>query len=121
MDPLERRVELVSGSDAVSAIRRVAAALQNLGAQTTSQSGGLRAKGGSRLALRMWGVFLPPGRNRLPWRADVRAADDGDAGTRIEVQLRSDEGKYLFRIAAAEHAYSDLFDKLLGAIAGSIA
>ncbi|KAB2345130.1 hypothetical protein [Actinomadura rudentiformis] len=64
--------------------------------------GTIEARFGSRLALRIWGVFLPPGRKRFPMR--VKIAVDG---SEVAADLRSDEGWYLLQMSAMDQVFMD--------------
>lgn len=64
---------------------------------------------GSRAALRTWGVFA--GRKRLPILATISFHGDG-ADTRLELDLRSDEGYYLTRIRRVSDLYVKSFNEL---------
>lgn len=77
-------------------------------------NGTIEACFGSRLALRIWGVFLPPGRKRFPMR--VKAAVDG---SEVAVDLRSDEGWYLLQMSAMDRVFMDHAARLFEALRGS--
>jgi hypothetical protein len=79
----------------------------------------VEARRGSRLVLRLLGVFLPPGRSRLPMRVQLSVRAMGEPSV-VEAVVESDEGWYLFRVPQLCHAYEADFTSLLEALKAGI-
>ncbi|MBA8794037.1 hypothetical protein FHX74_001642 [Friedmanniella endophytica] len=72
-----------------------------------------QGKGGSRLSMRLWGVLGPSGGARVPFTFRVQASPDND-GARVSLELKSNEGWYLFRVESLiEPAYQSRFESLV--------
>lgn len=69
----------------------------------------VRAYFGSRLVVRLIGVFTRYGVDRLPYRLEAQINEAAD-GAQVLLSLTSDEGWYLFRGQAIERAYKARFD-----------
>jgi hypothetical protein len=81
----------------------VGAALKERGWREITREGDtIEASFGSRLALRLFGVFLPPGRKRFPMRLKLAVA-----GSEVVADLRSDEGRYLMRVSTMDRVFMD--------------
>ncbi len=59
---------------------------------------------GSRLRLRLWGIFQSDLASRLPMRAEI-TLDDNGSSTGITVAMSSDEGWYLGRLPQLAEEY----------------
>ncbi|RAY15621.1 hypothetical protein DPM19_07450 [Actinomadura craniellae] len=81
----------------------------------TRQDGSVQARFGSRLAFRLFGAYLAPGRDRFPMRLTVSVGELA-TGTVVAARLSSDEGFYLARIPAMTRLFernsADLFAAL---------
>jgi hypothetical protein len=60
---------------------------------------------GSRLALRLFGIYLSGGRHRMPMRLRVKLRSDGPEGVVASVEACSDAGWYLVRPSSFEAEY----------------
>jgi hypothetical protein len=65
---------------------------------------------GSRLALRLFGIYLSPGRRHMPMRLRVEVRGDGASGVAASIQACSDEGWYLVRPSSFEAEYRRALD-----------
>ncbi|WP_405059258.1 hypothetical protein OG474_41940 [Kribbella sp. NBC_01505] len=97
------------------------AARTALNAYIQSQSGRLqpspdstiRVRFGSRVTLRFWGFLADD--HTLPMTLQLTLAEDGP-GTRVNAQLESDEGWYLFRLDLMRRRYDTEFRAKLFAL-----
>lgn len=82
-----------------------------------SGNGDLRAKFGSRLSLRLWGLLTP---KDLPAIMVVTFREDRN-GLEIEASLASDEGWYLFRLNLLDDKFQTNFKTKLTAVQNATA
>lgn len=121
MEPIVREAELESRLPAEEATSRVKGALEARGAAVTMTPTGLEASGGSRLALRLWGVYLKAGSRRLPWRATVDVQTVAAEHLLIRVSAASDEGFMVARVPKSTALYDALLTDVVASVAAATA
>jgi hypothetical protein len=101
-----------SGSaEAVAALRlRITEAGGKIVSQTEDA---LTARIGSRLATRMFGVLMPPGRGRIPMKINIMAKPGLAAPTEVTATAFSDQGWYLMSTRLGTEAYDMALPTLL--------
>jgi hypothetical protein len=75
---------------------------------------------GSRAGFRTWGLLGRKGYRRLPIRVRTRQFSTDDGSTRVQVELRNDEGPYVTRLPSVHVAYQRAFTEIRHAILGAL-
>ena len=120
MQPIERQTEGTTALPPDEALSRAGATLAARRGRVTLAADGLNARGGSRFALRVWGVYLSRGRRNLPWRVELQLRPAEAGTTQVLVRALSDEGFGLARVPKLTRAYEELLTALLGEIAAAL-
>lgn len=68
---------------------------------------------GSRVLLRIWGLWGQRAYRRLPLKVRMRVLNGEDAATILLVQLLNDEGQYLVRLPMVEVAYRRYYREII--------
>ena len=113
MQPIERQTEGTTALAPEEALSRAEATLTARRGRVTVTEDGLGARGGSRIALRLWGVYLPWGRRNLPWRVELQLRPAGAGTTHVTIRAFSDEGFGLARVPKLTRAYEELLTDLV--------
>ncbi|GAA1896173.1 hypothetical protein [Actinomadura bangladeshensis] len=72
----------------------------------TRQGWTVHARTGSRLAFRLWGAYLAPGRRRFPVRTTVSVASS-PSGPAVTMSVAGDEGWYAVRLPIVDRLLAE--------------
>ncbi|MFG2005293.1 hypothetical protein ACGFNU_39720 [Spirillospora sp. NPDC048911] len=98
-----------AGDGALDAIE---ASLKEQGWKDITRAGeSVEARFGSRLAFRLLGGYLAPGRKRFPLHLAVSSK-----GLDVTAKLRSDEGFYVARLSIMDRVFKEHADRLFGSL-----
>ncbi|MGF7233926.1 MAG: hypothetical protein ACQSGP_03050 [Frankia sp.] len=116
MNPIQHTENLETSFSPAEVIERSRSALEKRGARLNATRSGLEASGGSRLALRIWGVYLKRGRSRLPWRATIDVHPSPSGQSRVSISARSGEGLMVVRVPRLTTAYDQMLVAIVSAV-----
>ncbi|MGH3328986.1 MAG: hypothetical protein ACRDPT_14550 [Streptomycetales bacterium] len=80
----------------------------------------LRSTFGSRLAFRLFGVYMSAGRRRMPIKMETQVLAVGRHQTLVTIKACSDEGSYLYRLPTMEAEYERALTKLVSQVRASV-
>jgi hypothetical protein len=83
----------------------------------SGEEGTLAADFGSRLQLRMLGVLVPGGEDRLPLHCNLEVRPGvGPDDCKVRVEMRATNTGYLFQFDKVDKMYSEKFDAIVTAL-----
>lgn len=121
MEPIQKLAEVETNLSPEEVAIRLRVLLEARGGSVATTPTGLQARGGSRLALRLLGVYLAPGRSRLPWRTDVAWRAGASGATLVQVSASSDEGLMVARVPKLTAEYAKLVGDIVSSVSTALA
>lgn len=112
--PITRHDEWTTAVPVEKAQQALLSKIRAMGGRVTTEAANtIEAEFGSRLALRLLGVYLRAGRARLPMKLSIHLAPV-DSETCVRLRVASDEGWYLVRFGRLYDAYEAAFGDVVG-------